>query len=153
MMMTMSSSSSSSTHGKLAQQLSKFYAERVQSRRASVGRNVRDVCAIVADVLKEVETQEPRFVSSLSELNGHYDGLQVDSYSHDYQHWRRSLAAARPLFGSCGPPLSLARPHRLDPLAGVRGEGRDRRKGQGGRGGMGKGGIDLSLARPLFWVM
>ena len=106
MMMTMSSSSSSSTHGKLAQQLSKFYAERVQSRRASVGRNVRDVCAIVADVLKEVETQEPRFVSSLSELNGHYDGLQVDSYSHDYQHWRRSLAVARPLWLLWAAPIS-----------------------------------------------
>jgi len=72
MMMTMTSSQS-----KLLLQLNKFYNERVQSRRASVTKNLRDVCTIVQDVLKEVETQEPRFVSSLSEINGHYEGLQV----------------------------------------------------------------------------
>jgi len=72
MMMTMTSSQS-----KLLLQLGKFYNERVQSRRASVTKNMRDVCAIVQDVLKEVETQEPRFVSSLSEINGYYEGLQV----------------------------------------------------------------------------
>jgi len=71
-MMTMTASQS-----KLLLQLNKFYNERVQSRRASVAKNLRDVCSIVQDVLKEVETQEPRFVSSLSELNGHYEGLQV----------------------------------------------------------------------------
>ena len=72
MMMTMTSSQS-----KLLLQLNKFYNERVQSRRASVAKNLRDVCSIVQDVLKEVETQEPRFVSSLSEMNGHFEGLQV----------------------------------------------------------------------------
>jgi len=72
MMMTMTSSQS-----KLLLQLNKFYNERVQSRRASVTKNMRDVCSVVQDVLKEVETQEPRFVSSLSEINGHYEGLQV----------------------------------------------------------------------------
>ena len=71
-MMTMTSSQS-----KLLLQLNKFYNERVQSRRASVTKNLRDVCSIVQDVLKEVETQEPRFVSSLCEMNGHYEGLQV----------------------------------------------------------------------------
>ena len=72
MMMTMTSSQS-----KLMLQLNKFYSERVQSRRASIAKNMRDVCAVVQDVLKEVETQEPRFVSSLTEINGHYEGLQV----------------------------------------------------------------------------
>ena len=72
MMMTMTS-----TQSKLLLQLNKFYNERVQSRRASVAKNMRDVCAVVQDVLKEVETQEPRFVSSLTEINGHYEGLQV----------------------------------------------------------------------------
>lgn len=74
MMMPMTSS-----QGKLLLQLNKFYNERVQTRRSSVTKNLRDVCSIVQDVLKEVETQEPRFVSSLSEVNGHYDGLQVCS--------------------------------------------------------------------------
>jgi len=75
--MMMTSLSMTSSQSKLLQQLNKFYAERVQSRRAAVVKNLRDVCAIVQDVLKEVETQEPRFVSSLSEINGYFDGLQV----------------------------------------------------------------------------
>jgi len=63
---------------KLAFQFNKFYAERVQSRRLAVSKALRDVCKVVQDVLKEVETQEPRFISSLTEVNGHYDGLQVN---------------------------------------------------------------------------
>jgi len=77
MMMMMPSSQS-----RLLLQLNKFYNDRVQSRRASVAKNLHDVCSIVQDVLKEVETQEPRFVSSLSEVNGHYEGLQVCADVH-----------------------------------------------------------------------
>lgn len=33
----------------------------------------------MADILKEVEVQEPRFISSLTECNGHYEGLDVIS--------------------------------------------------------------------------
>jgi hypothetical protein len=62
---------------KLAFQFNKFYAERVQARRVAVSKALRDVCKVVQDVLKEVETQEPRFISSLTEINGHYEGLQV----------------------------------------------------------------------------
>jgi len=87
-MMTMTSSQS-----KLLLQLNKFYNERVQSRRASVTKNLRDVCAVVQDVLKEVETQEPRFVSSLSEMNGHYEGLQVGDVPFIYRA-RQKIAPA-----------------------------------------------------------
>ena len=63
---------------KLAFQFSKFYAERVQSRRVAVEKALRDVYKVVQDILREVETQEPRFISSLAEVNGHYEGLQVN---------------------------------------------------------------------------
>lgn len=37
------------------------------------------MCKVVQDVLKEVEVQEPRFISSLTECNGRYEGLDVIS--------------------------------------------------------------------------
>lgn len=62
---------------KLTYQVNKFYAERVATRRASICKNIREVVKITQEILKEVEAQEPRFVSSLSECNGHFDGLRV----------------------------------------------------------------------------
>lgn len=62
---------------KLVYQVNKFCSERVASRRASICKTIRDVVKITQDILKEVEVQEPRFVSSLSECNGHFDGLRV----------------------------------------------------------------------------
>jgi len=67
------------TQSKLLFQLNKFYNERVHARKASVAKTIRDVCKIVQDVLREVEVQEPRFVSSLQDVNGHFDGLHVYS--------------------------------------------------------------------------
>lgn len=64
---------------KLLFQLNKFYNERVQSRRAANAKTLREVCKVVQEVLKEVEVQEPRFISSLAEINGRYEGLQVIS--------------------------------------------------------------------------
>ncbi|XP_067663174.1 protein mab-21-like 2 [Haliotis asinina] len=64
---------------KLLFQLNKYYNERVQSRKGTVSKTVREVCKVVQDVLKEVEVQEPRFISSLTEVNGRYEGLEVVS--------------------------------------------------------------------------
>ncbi|UYV62661.1 MAB21L1 [Cordylochernes scorpioides] len=64
---------------KLLYQLNKFYGERVAARRAVVAKTVREVCKVVQDVLKEVEVQEPRFISSLNEGNGRYEGFEVIS--------------------------------------------------------------------------
>lgn len=64
---------------KLLFQLNKYYNERVQLRKATVSKAVREVCKMVQEVLKEVEVQEPRFISSLTEINGHYEGLRVVS--------------------------------------------------------------------------
>ncbi|XP_013793124.1 protein mab-21-like 2 [Limulus polyphemus] len=65
------------TQSKLLYQLNKFYGDRVQSRKAIISKTVSDVCKVVQDVLKEVEVQEPRFISSLNECNSRFDGLEV----------------------------------------------------------------------------
>ncbi|XP_074650389.1 protein mab-21-like 2 [Tubulanus polymorphus] len=65
------------SQGKLLYQVNKFYADRVQSRRGAIQKTLREVCKIVQDVLKEVEVQEPRFISSLSDCNGRYEGMDV----------------------------------------------------------------------------
>jgi len=64
---------------KLLYHLNKYYNERVRSRKGAIAKTIRDVCKVVQDVLKEVEVQEPRFISSLTEMNNHFDGLQVIS--------------------------------------------------------------------------
>ncbi|GIX68772.1 protein mab-21-like 2 [Caerostris extrusa] len=68
-----------SAQSKLLYQLNKFYGERVQVRKTNIAKAVREVCKVVQDVLKEVEVQEPRFISSLNDCNGRYDGFDVIS--------------------------------------------------------------------------
>ncbi|CDW59325.1 cell fate determining protein mab21l2 [Trichuris trichiura] len=58
-------------------QLNRFYQERVTARKASSAKTLRDVCKIVQDILKEVEAQEPRFISTLVENGGRYEGAYV----------------------------------------------------------------------------
>ena len=58
-------------------QFNKYYAERVQARKVAVAKTVREVCKVVQDILKEVEVQEPRVISSLTECNGRFEGLEV----------------------------------------------------------------------------
>ncbi|XP_011299741.1 protein mab-21 [Fopius arisanus] len=60
-------------------QMNKYHGERVQMRMAQIQKTTREVCKVVQDVLKEVEVQEPRFISSLTECNGRYEGLEVIS--------------------------------------------------------------------------
>lgn len=59
--------------------LNKYCHEKVSARRAIIAKTLREVMKIIQDILKEVEVQEPRFQSSLSECNGHFDGLEVIS--------------------------------------------------------------------------
>merc|ERR1712106_806059 len=63
----------------LVTQVDKFVKERVFTRNHQVRRSVQDVGKVVQDILKEVEAQEPRFISSLTEVNGKYEGLDVIS--------------------------------------------------------------------------
>lgn len=64
---------------KLVYQLNKYYTERCQARKAAIAKTIREVCKVVSDVLKEVEVQEPRFISSLNEMDNRYEGLEVIS--------------------------------------------------------------------------
>ncbi|XP_050523872.1 protein mab-21-like [Daktulosphaira vitifoliae] len=67
------------TQSKMLYQLNKYYVERVETRKSSTAKAIREVCKVVQTVLHEVEAQEPRFISSLAECNGRYEGLEVVS--------------------------------------------------------------------------
>merc|ERR1711920_163664 len=69
---------------KLQFQVNKFYGDRVHTRKYTVAKTIREICKVVQDVLKEVEVQEPRFISSLTEINGRYEGLDVVS-PHEFE--------------------------------------------------------------------
>ncbi|KAK7156656.1 putative nucleotidyltransferase MAB21L1 [Siphateles boraxobius] len=64
---------------KLVYHLNKYYNEKCQSRKAAISKTIREVCKVVSDVLKEVEVQEPRFISSLNEMDNRFEGLEVIS--------------------------------------------------------------------------
>ena len=64
---------------KLMHQVNKFQSVQVNNRAVGVRKTIHDVCTVVQDMLKEVEAQEPRFISSLTEVNGRFDGLRVIS--------------------------------------------------------------------------
>jgi len=64
---------------KMVYQMNKYCADRVQVRKAQIHKQIQEVCRIVQDVLKEVEVQEPRFISSLNDYNGRFEGLEVIS--------------------------------------------------------------------------
>lgn len=88
-----SPTNNSSASKLLSFHVNKFCAERVHFRRGSIQRSVREVMKVIQDILKEVELQEPRFISSLNETtnnsssyastgtgNGSYfEGVQVHS--------------------------------------------------------------------------
>ena len=64
---------------KMVYQINKYFGERVMTRKSQVMKTIQEVCRVVQDVLKEVEVQEPRFISSLTDYNGRFDGLDVIS--------------------------------------------------------------------------
>ena len=64
---------------KFALQLNQYFLEKVLPRKNSIYKAVREVSKVVTEVLREVESQEPRFISSLTELNGRFEGLTVVS--------------------------------------------------------------------------
>lgn len=60
-------------------QLNRFYQDRVGQRKSAIAKTILDLCKIVQDILKEVEAQEPRFISTLVENGGRYDGFYAIS--------------------------------------------------------------------------
>ena len=57
--------------------LHNFYKDKVQERKSCIAASIDEIARIVFDVLKEVEIQEPRFISLLNEHNGRYEGISV----------------------------------------------------------------------------
>lgn len=62
---------------RLVPQLGRYCGERVAARRAAVMRGLREVASALQEILREVELQEPRVISSLAEVNGRFEGLHV----------------------------------------------------------------------------
>jgi len=68
-----------SPSNKFVLQLNKYFCEKVVQRKNQVYKAVREISKVVTEVLREVEVQEPRFISSLNEINGRFDGLTIIS--------------------------------------------------------------------------
>ncbi|VDK40753.1 unnamed protein product [Gongylonema pulchrum] len=58
-------------------QISHYFTERVAARKSHVHKAVHMIAKIVQEILKEVEAQEPRFISTLIENNGRYEGVRT----------------------------------------------------------------------------
>ena len=57
--------------------LQKFNEEKVIERKKHIASTIDEIARIVFDVLKEVELQEPRFISQLNEVNRKFEGISV----------------------------------------------------------------------------
>lgn len=66
-------------------QISHYFNEKVQARKLRVHAAVHSLVKVVQTVLKEVETQEPRFIPTLVESNGRYEGVCEHSPREPFQ--------------------------------------------------------------------
>ncbi|VDD91330.1 unnamed protein product [Enterobius vermicularis] len=62
-------------------QINQYYNDRVGVRKSHVHKSVHIIAKIVQEILKDVEALEPRFISTLVEQNGRYEGIMVHSPS------------------------------------------------------------------------
>lgn len=58
----------------LMYQLNQYYITKATARSKSIAKTIQEAVKIVHDVLRELEIQEPRFISTFTEVNGHYEG-------------------------------------------------------------------------------
>lgn len=58
----------------LMYQLNQYYISKATARSKGIAKTIQEVVKIVHDVLRELEIQEPRFISTFTEVNGHYEG-------------------------------------------------------------------------------
>lgn len=56
-------------------QINQYYNDRVGVRKSHVHKSVHIIAKIVQEILKDVEALEPRFISTLVEQNGRYEGV------------------------------------------------------------------------------
>lgn len=54
--------------------LNQYYLTKATARSKTIAKTIQEVVKIVHDVLRELEIQEPRFISTFTETNGHYEG-------------------------------------------------------------------------------
>jgi hypothetical protein len=59
------------------QQVTNFVHEKVNQRSAEIQKSIHAIVKLVQEVLKDVEIQEPRFIPTLMESNGRYEGVSV----------------------------------------------------------------------------
>ena len=57
--------------------MKKFLNSRVHRRKSEVYHAITNVCRIIPEILKHVESLEPRFISSLKQVDGRYQGIHV----------------------------------------------------------------------------
>lgn len=63
-------------HSQLAyQQVNNFIVEKVNQRRGEIQKSIHAIVSLVQEILKDVEVQEPRFIPTLLETNGRYEGV------------------------------------------------------------------------------
>ncbi|CAJ0580966.1 unnamed protein product, partial [Mesorhabditis spiculigera] len=65
-------------------QVASYYNNQVTYRKNQIHTNIYRVIKPVQELLKEIEAQEPRFISTLVENNGRYEGLIVHS-PHEFE--------------------------------------------------------------------
>lgn len=58
----------------LMYQLNQYYMSKATARSKNIAKTIQEVVKVVHDVLRELEIQEPRFISTFTEVNGHYEG-------------------------------------------------------------------------------
>lgn len=58
----------------LMYQLNQYHSVKATARSNHIAKTLQEVVKIVQDVLRELEIQEPRFISTFTEVNGHYEG-------------------------------------------------------------------------------
>lgn len=66
----------------LMYQLNQYYIAKATQRSKNIAKTIQEVVKIVHDVLRELEIQEPRFISTFTEVNGHYEGNLFDYIGH-----------------------------------------------------------------------
>lgn len=66
----------------LMYQLNQYYMTKATARSKSIAKTIQEAVKIVHDVLRELEIQEPRFISTFTEVNGHYEGKLIYSSNH-----------------------------------------------------------------------
>lgn len=57
------------------QQVTNFVHEKVNQRSAEIQKSIHAIVKLIQEVLKDVEIQEPRFIPTLMESNGRYEGV------------------------------------------------------------------------------